>query len=195
MGLDIYKLELITKDEIKKTTKKNREKYFGFPTYQYEDNKSASRFFEQFKDYLVEEKAEFYNFEKWFLDKNLDIKNYGLTSSSYGKEIIYSFVNLENKEEIIELNAKEVETYKKTIHKIYAQEIGYQRKSVKYDFYKKFYGNCWYVNGEDTEIKEEDEMFFVLNNEELNKMKEHVEQEAPSMSWVLEKNQFVYISA
>ena len=36
-----------------------------------------------------------------FLDKNLDIKNYGLTSSSYGKEIIYSFVNLENKEEII----------------------------------------------------------------------------------------------
>jgi hypothetical protein len=63
MGLDIYKLELITKDEIKKTTKKNKEKYFGFPTYQYEDNKSASRFFEQFKDYLVEEKAEFYNFE------------------------------------------------------------------------------------------------------------------------------------
>ena len=63
------------------------------------------------------------------------------------------------------------------------------------DFYKKFYGNCWYVNGEDTEIKEEDEMFFVLNNEELNKMKEYVEQEAPSMSWVLEKNQFVYISA
>ena len=40
MGLDIYKLELITKDKIKKTTKKNREKYFGFSTYQYEDNKS-----------------------------------------------------------------------------------------------------------------------------------------------------------
>ena len=32
-------------------------------------------------------------------------------------------------------------------------------------------------------------------NEELNKMKEYVEQEAPSMSWILEKNQFVYISA
>lgn len=204
MGLDLYKMKVLKKVDFDLLSENEKSRFEPMTKYEDEDNISTLNFFKKFNDYIVVENVEFYDFESKFKELGLDSNNYKQISYSSGEYDendkfdnleYFEFQNETNKDDTFKLYTKNLKTIFKPVENIYVKEIGYQRKGMKYEFYKEFYGSCWYVNGNDTEIQETETKYFVIDNEDLNQMKQYAENDEPIKSWKLENDEFIYISA
>lgn len=196
MGLDLYKMKVLKKADFDLLSENEKSRFEPMTKYEDEDNISTLNFFKKFNDYIVVENVEFYDFESKFKELGLDVNNYKQISYRFSEYNEYfEFQNETNKDDTFKLYTKNLKTISKPVENIYVKEIGYQRKGMKYEFYKEFYGSCWYVNGNDTEIQETETKYFVINNEDLNQMKKYAENDEPIKNWKLENDEFIYISA
>ena len=62
---------------------------------------------------------------------------------------------------------------------------------MKLSFYKEILAGCWYIT-DDTELDESESMDLVLSNEDLDKVKQHAEEESDILKWHLNDDEFIY---
>lgn len=191
MGLDIYKYRVVKADE---DEKENFHKFtFDLET----TNKNMVALFEHFKDFVVEEVIEYYDWEKTFESLGLNHENYQWTYQRFNdekQEWEFGYKETGTENEISILNSQCFSIKKKT-PVLYVDNVYgfYQRKQMSVEFYSHYYGGCWYVS--DSAIPEDEGIRFAFTNELLDKAKLYAEIGSPITHWTLEKDEFVEFNA
>lgn len=197
MGLDIYKVKPIFPEDVESL--KDNQSTIRLTLSIDEESNNRKEFFEKFNKYIVPITTIYCDIEKWFKDRNLDYNDYTVITQCFGDDALggdsYIEIVNENDNEAIKIPYSEFEEIEVEEKAIYGIKTGYQRKGMTYDFYKKFYGSCWYINGDDTDIEGNDNIAFVWTKDKLKEMKQYAEKDTDILKWILGKNEFIYNSA
>ena len=185
MGLDIDKCRVIKPNEADEDDSRIVLTEKGAPARN--NNKYLLMFAEKFKDYVTEADFEYYDFEKAFSDIGLNYENFQWISMS--DQIVFKNIHDENDTIAFDENLFPTQTFKEKV--IYYTDLEYQRKGMKLSFYKEILAGCWYIT-DDTELDDSESMDLVLTNEDLEKVKQHAEEESDILKWHLNDDEFIY---
>jgi hypothetical protein len=191
MGLDIYKCRVVKVDESEK------QNFHKFILDSDTTNKNKIALFEHFKDFVVEEDIEYYDWEKVFENLGLNYGNFFWTYQRFNdekQEWEFGFKETGTENEISILDSQCL-SVKKKAPVLYVDTVYgfYQRKQMSMEFYSNYYGGCWYVC--DSAIPEDEGIRFAFTNELLDIAKLYAEIGSPITHWTLEKDEFVEFNA
>lgn len=191
MGLDIIKMEVISFDE----SLKDVICHFVKENY---NNKSCNELFTKYKDFVIEVDEEYHDIEATFKDIGLDYSDYQVILSNIGNpeaiddddfDSYFIFANKMSGDRI-KIKKDEMLTVTKRVQHLYVKEIASQRQGILRSFNNEFCKFKWTNDDFDAY----DENLFILDNEELEKMKLHVTDTSNVKQWELNDNEFIYIS-
>jgi hypothetical protein len=204
MGLDIYKYEIINPSG-KQKDYLERQNYFILKKT--ETNKNMISFFKNFKKFVVKKEGDYIDWKKSFENIGLNYSDYELRCTSHkGYEFVKkgsSYVlnifddedlnNQNDPADYVLFNDEMLSVFKETVKTIYTEQIGYQRKGMKKEFYSDYLSGCWYVA--ESNISEDNGVYFAYNKTLLDKAKKFAENETSIKNWTLKDNECVYFSA
>lgn len=187
MGLDIYKYRVV-----KSGTPESRKQIFD------EDpTKNEVAFFEHFKDFIVYDDIEYYNWEKTFESLGYDHTKYTWSYQKYNDEkddVEYGYDEI-GTENTISIFHSQCISLTKSMPVLYIEDVPefYQRKGMSDEFYSDYYGGCWYVA--ESAIPPDEGISFAFTQELVDKAKEYADDESPIKNCILGENEFIYFSA
>lgn len=186
MGLDIYKYRVV-----KKGTLGSDKQIFDDST------KNEIAFFEHFKDFVVYEDIEYYDWEKTFESLGYDENNYEWIYQRYNDEkedTEFGYKEIGTDKEISIFNSQCIPVIRSTpVLYIKNDNDFYQRKQMSTEFYSHYLGGCWYVA--ESAIPLDEGIRFAFTQELVDRAKEYADDGSPIKDLVLGENEFIYFCA
>lgn len=162
MGLDIFKYRY---------DKKGKYKCYIPFDLDNEKNEFYKNFIKKYNQFLLYEENKYFDIHKYCIDNSIDYNDI-LSIVMYDKVK----VTLKN-DIIIEVNINEFPYFFKKNYYLLVNEIDYQRKGMKDDFYKLYL----YEN-----------KIILWTNSQLNSIRKYVEKGSDILKWHLDKFEFIY---
>lgn len=155
-------------------------------------NKYLIELFDKYKEFVTTELITYVDWDKTLAKRVKNPEDYFLRFSSSG------FARWAEKKDglnEIEILKKDWHFFDKEVQVLYYKEIKYiDHRSIRANFYKDFYGKCWYEDVR-SKIEEGQEHYLVSSQESFEEMKRYFIKKSNIHAVKLEENEFIFISA
>lgn len=184
MGLDITKCKIVSALDLKSSSNYDMLVLDS-------SNRYLIELFDKYKEFVVNEEFEYVDWDKTLEKRVKNPEDYFLRLRSGG------FARWAEKKDglnEIEILSKDWHIFKKEVKVLYYTWIyDVNHRSIRANFYKDFYGKCWY---EDTRSKIEkgQERYLISSQESFEEMKRYFIKKSDIHSLKLEENEFIFIS-